>query len=299
MEAGAYFDAIRAGNVDRLERLVREQPDLLAALDRPDYAPQRDTRPTGLHVAVYAEEPAGSTRDMARAALESETRAALAALPLETRDAATLAERARLNDACLALVATYTADVPRYAQRLDAMDGDLAGFVARLRAVADEEDPRSALPTSQIRQRLPGVGESRARRGVLAHQAMELALSLGQLRSPAGNLAFWPGHPTFGQPVVGTAVMVKSLLIGIDGLGAFAGPAGVAHCLGPILPQLKVSGQSLDLVGIQPLQGCGHPAVIPLAAHRAYVGVYHLVNGVVGKAISRPAVHFHQQAALG
>ena len=54
-------------------------------------------------------------------------------LPLAGRDPGKLAERLRLNDACLALQGTYGADLPSYAERLAAMGGDLAAFVAALR----------------------------------------------------------------------------------------------------------------------------------------------------------------------
>ena len=53
-----------------------------------------------------------------------------------------LAEGARLNDACLALVATYTADVPRYAARFEAEDRDLVRFLVELQRAAGSPDPR-------------------------------------------------------------------------------------------------------------------------------------------------------------
>ena len=84
-------------------------------------------------------------RVAARAQLEAHARTALGKLPLTTHDAARLAERARLNDACLALVATYTADVPAYAARLDAEGGALVRFLAELRRAAHKPDPRAAL----------------------------------------------------------------------------------------------------------------------------------------------------------
>ena len=34
----------------------------------------------------------------------------------------------RLNDACLALAATYASDIPRYAEKLEELDGDLVGL---------------------------------------------------------------------------------------------------------------------------------------------------------------------------
>jgi predicted aminopeptidase len=56
-----------------------------------------------------------------------------------------VAASARLNDACLALTGTYSADLPGYAEALAASGGDLRAFVARLRAAAEEPDPRAAL----------------------------------------------------------------------------------------------------------------------------------------------------------
>lgn len=95
--------------------------------------------------ALYAEEPDAVVRQGRRAALEAETRRRVAALPLGERDAQALAESLRLNDACLALAATYAADTACYDRVLSGMDGDLPGFVARVRGVADAEDPRGAL----------------------------------------------------------------------------------------------------------------------------------------------------------
>ena len=94
---------------------------------------------------LYAGTPAGPERDVQRTELERAARAAIAALPLQTRDAAGLAEELRLNDACLALAATYTALLPEFARVLDALDGDVAAFVARLRAAADSDAPKRGL----------------------------------------------------------------------------------------------------------------------------------------------------------
>lgn len=96
-------------------------------------------------LALYAATETGSARDAQRAAAEAETRSAIAALPLETRDPASLSRALRLNDACLALAATYTADIVAYAQRLDALEGDLPAFVRALRAASEDADPREAL----------------------------------------------------------------------------------------------------------------------------------------------------------
>jgi len=95
--------------------------------------------------ALYTREPAGPRREAGRAAAESRARDAVAALPLATRDAPALAQALRLNDACLAIVGTYSADLPRYEAWLASHGGDLAGFVARVRAAAEAPDPRAAL----------------------------------------------------------------------------------------------------------------------------------------------------------
>jgi predicted aminopeptidase len=78
-----------------------------------------------------------------REALEQEGRARLAGLPLETRDAARLSERIRLNDACLALRGTYSRDLARHAAVLAELDGALEAFIERLRSVKDAKDPRA------------------------------------------------------------------------------------------------------------------------------------------------------------
>jgi len=94
--------------------------------------------------ALYASAPAGPARDAARAALEDDARRALAALPLARADAASLAARLRLNDACLAASATYGDDLEALdaaAERL----GGLAALIAEARRAADAPDPRRAL----------------------------------------------------------------------------------------------------------------------------------------------------------
>lgn len=93
---------------------------------------------------LYAESPTPEERTARRAALERHAREALAALPLSTREAADVAERVRLGDACLALRGAYAGDLARHQAVLDALDGDLTAFVARLVAAADADDPRAA-----------------------------------------------------------------------------------------------------------------------------------------------------------
>jgi predicted aminopeptidase len=94
---------------------------------------------------LYAREPAGLEREAARRSAEERAREAIAARPLATRSAAELAAAVRLNDACLALVGTYSADLPRYAEALAAAGGDLRAFVERVRDAAKSPDPRAAL----------------------------------------------------------------------------------------------------------------------------------------------------------
>jgi len=105
----------------------------------------RELRALRERVAALYREPPSPARDAARAAAAAETRAALAALPLATLDAAAVAKAAALGDACLALAATYEADLDAYAARLAALDGDLGAFVAAVRAAAEDDDPRAAL----------------------------------------------------------------------------------------------------------------------------------------------------------
>jgi predicted aminopeptidase len=94
---------------------------------------------------LYASTPAGPDRDAARDELARHTRDAVANLTLAGRDARELAETLRLNDACLALAATYGGDVGPYTEKLAALGGDLRAFVALLRKSAEAPDPRAAL----------------------------------------------------------------------------------------------------------------------------------------------------------
>lgn len=95
--------------------------------------------------ALYGAAPGAPAPPESRSALSDATRAALAALPLTRFDPQAVAANARLNDACLALAATYDADLGAYAERLVALGDDLAAFVAEVRAAAGAEDPRRAL----------------------------------------------------------------------------------------------------------------------------------------------------------
>lgn len=102
---------------------------------------------------LYRESEAGPEREAARAALESQARTELAALDLATLDAQKLAERARLNDACQALIGTYHGDLTRYGERLRELDGDLRAFLDAVRRAAEEPDPRSSALLGPSRER--------------------------------------------------------------------------------------------------------------------------------------------------
>ena len=91
---------------------------------------------------LYASQPEGEARDAQRARYEDEARQRITTV---AGGDGSLAERVRLNDACLAIAATYTADIPRYAALLENLDGGLEAFVARLRQVAETADPRTEL----------------------------------------------------------------------------------------------------------------------------------------------------------
>lgn len=95
--------------------------------------------------ALYAASAPGPARDRQRQALERETRSAIAAIALPTRDPAELGDGLRLNDACLALWGTYAADLDRYAEQLGALGGNLAAFVTRVQRAAGAEDPLAAM----------------------------------------------------------------------------------------------------------------------------------------------------------
>ena len=94
---------------------------------------------------LYASEDATDLAAL-RAAREVETRERIAALPGEDREALReYAAALRLNDACLALRATYGGDGPCYESRLAELGGDLPRFIEALRGAAEDPDPRRAL----------------------------------------------------------------------------------------------------------------------------------------------------------
>jgi predicted aminopeptidase len=96
-------------------------------------------RTTGVFRQRLVELAAESSPPEKRAAAERYARAQLAALPLQVIDPEEVATKARLSNACLALRGAYTRDLPRHAQVLRALDGDLEAMIRRLVRVADEE----------------------------------------------------------------------------------------------------------------------------------------------------------------
>ena len=97
----------------------------------------------GRVAALYADSAAApAARELQRSALESEGRAALAALPhAKAAQVAALP----LNDACLALAGTYERDLDAYAALLAVHGGDLRVFVETVRRASRARDPRAAL----------------------------------------------------------------------------------------------------------------------------------------------------------
>jgi predicted aminopeptidase len=91
---------------------------------------------------LYAEDLPEHERATRRDDLEVTGREKLAALALTSRNSLSLSKSARLNDACLAIQGTYVADTPKHRVVLEALDGDLERFVARLRDAATSDDPR-------------------------------------------------------------------------------------------------------------------------------------------------------------
>jgi predicted aminopeptidase len=85
-----------------------------------------------------------------RAVLESHFREHVAGLPFRARtpqQALDLAGKIRLNDACLALRGTYGSDIPAFQKQLSDLEGDLAGFIRKMRKAAQSPQPRDALST--------------------------------------------------------------------------------------------------------------------------------------------------------
>ncbi len=130
----AFFARLGRGEEQRLwvDERRRVRAELLALRQRVE--------------ALYAAEPAGEARAARRRELEAETRARLRALPLHSLDAPSVAEAARLGDACLALLGTYASLVPQLAQAYEAGGSDLPTFILRAEEAARDGRPRSILP---------------------------------------------------------------------------------------------------------------------------------------------------------
>ena len=63
----------------------------------------------------------------------------LAALPLRVLDSKKVAAGARLTNACLALRGTYLQNLPRHAEVLAALGGDLKAMIRRLTEISDSD----------------------------------------------------------------------------------------------------------------------------------------------------------------
>lgn len=95
--------------------------------------------------ALYAAAPPEGERARRRAELDRTARGRIASLPLATTDAPALAASLSLQDACLALEDTYTADLPLYEAALARLGGDLPALVRAAREAASAQDARAAL----------------------------------------------------------------------------------------------------------------------------------------------------------
>ena len=98
-------------------------------------------------VDLYATATPAPQRIAARASLQDSFRTELAGLPMEAttpEEARELAQRVRLNDACLALRATYSDDLERHAAVYTAQGGDLKALIRHLRQAAQTDDPRGS-----------------------------------------------------------------------------------------------------------------------------------------------------------
>jgi predicted aminopeptidase len=96
-------------------------------------------------VELYASPAPREQKVAQRASLQASLREELVDLPLEAttpEEARGIAQRVRLNDACLALGATYTDDLDRYAAVFAKRGRDLPALIADLRAAGETDDPR-------------------------------------------------------------------------------------------------------------------------------------------------------------
>ena len=128
--------------------------------------------------ALYLSQVPDEDLPAQRGQLEPRLRHRIAGLPFHSHDreaAARIAQKIRLNDACLALRGTYATDLPAFEERLASLDDDLTAFVAELREAALAGDPRPAFlhgatrapragsrPTLRARRSSDGSAESPA-----------------------------------------------------------------------------------------------------------------------------------------
>jgi len=93
---------------------------------------------------LYSESGPGAERAAQRLALETRSRARIAALALP-ESPSDLAERVRLNDACLALAGTYAADERPLSLAFLAEGRNPGRLLTRLKTLADHVDPSAEL----------------------------------------------------------------------------------------------------------------------------------------------------------
>lgn len=93
---------------------------------------------------LYASEPSDDRLIKTRASLEAAARERIASLPLP-ESAARFARELRLNDACLAIRATYGDRHACFDRAFESAERDLTRFVKRVREAAASEHPERAL----------------------------------------------------------------------------------------------------------------------------------------------------------
>jgi predicted aminopeptidase len=107
--------------------------------------------------SLYAQDWPDAERERLRFEVEQSSRNRIAKLTLRTRsrkEMLKVAERIRLNDACLALRETYSGNQERYAEVLEHFDGDLKALVQHLERAAAAPDPVAAFFAGTIDEEL-------------------------------------------------------------------------------------------------------------------------------------------------
>lgn len=128
------------------QTIIRSAASDVSSIEWPDAERVRDTvfdrRLVGEALADFREELSSaleSSDAIDLDALREGARKRLAALPLRVLDPERIAERARLTNPCLALRGTYVRDLPRHAEVLAALGGDLPALIQRLRKTAEDD----------------------------------------------------------------------------------------------------------------------------------------------------------------